>query len=120
MKIKTQLATLIGFFSLLAGTAHSLPIGTAFTYQGRLTSETQSANGYYDFKFTLFDAAVSGNVVGGSITNAAVIVSNGFFTVTLDFGAEAIGDAARWLEQRSIHHGERSVRQLLNSHRSLA
>ena len=59
-------------------------IGTAFTYQGRLTDSGSAANGSYDLKFTLYDNPTSGTgVVGGPLTNSAVAVSNGLFTVTL-------------------------------------
>ncbi len=72
--------------------------GTAFTYHGRLASGTNVANGRYDLVFTLFSVN-SGGVPGvaGPITNAAVGVTNGLFTTTLDFGANFPG-ADRWLE----------------------
>ena len=47
--------------------------------------------------FTLYDAVSSGSLVGGPLTNA-VAVSNGLFTVTLDFGAGVFTGADRWLE----------------------
>src|SRR5512139_1162631 len=37
--------------------------GTAFTYQGRLAEGGQSANGSYDLRFALYDAATSGSAV---------------------------------------------------------
>ena len=73
------------------------PIGTAFTYQGRLKSAGQPANGNYDLKFTLYDAASGSGQVGSPVTRAPVIVTNGNFTVLLDFGA-VFGGEARWLE----------------------
>ena len=73
------------------------PLGTAFTYQGKLASGTNAANGSYDLKFTLYDALSSGSVVAGPLTNAATGVTNGLFTVALDFGAVFDG-SARWLE----------------------
>jgi hypothetical protein len=72
-------------------------LGTAFTYQGRLSSGGNAANGSYDLKFSLYDDATSGSQVGSSLTNAATGVSNGLFTVALDFGAIFDGNA-RWLE----------------------
>ncbi len=71
--------------------------GTAFTYQGSLSSAASAASGAYDFKFTLYDAASNGGQVGASLTNAAVAVVNGTFTVTMDFGNVFDGNA-RWLE----------------------
>ena len=73
------------------------PVGTAFTYQGRLKSAGQPANGNYDLRFTLYDAASGSGQVGSPVTNAPVIVTNGNFTVSLDFGAVFSGEA-RWLE----------------------
>ena len=73
------------------------PVGTAFTYQGRLKSAGQPANGNYDLRFTLYDAASGGGQIGSPVTIAPVIVTNGNFTVSLDFGAVFTGEA-RWLE----------------------
>lgn len=70
---------------------------TAFTYQGRLVDGTNEATGSYDLEFALFDAASGGNQQGSTLTSFATVVSNGYFTVTLDFGNEFPG-ADRWLE----------------------
>ena len=37
---------------------------TAFTYQGRLSDGGLPANGAYDLRFALFDAASDGNQIG--------------------------------------------------------
>ena len=71
--------------------------GTAFTYQGRLNDSANLAKGNYDVAFTLFATNVTGVAVAGPVTNAAVAVSNGLFTTTVDFGNQFPG-AARWLE----------------------
>jgi hypothetical protein len=73
------------------------PLGSAFTYQGRLTLGGNPANGSYDFQFKLFNASVGGTQVGTTQTAAGVGVSNGLFTVTLDFGQQFMGEAF-WLE----------------------
>ena len=70
---------------------------SSFTYQGRLNDGTVPATGSYDFQFLLRDAP-SGSQVGSALTNASVVVTNGLFTVTLDFGAGAFTGANRWLE----------------------
>ena len=67
-------------------------IGTAFTYQGRLTDGGAAANATYEFSFKLFDALTLGNQVGPTI-NTDVGVSNGLFTANLDFGAVITGTA---------------------------
>ncbi|MEI7807973.1 MAG: hypothetical protein WCJ07_05765, partial [Verrucomicrobiota bacterium] len=73
--------------------------GTAFTYQGRLNDANGPATGIYDLQFGIYDAASNGSAVGsGAVTNAAVPVTNGLFTVTLDFGYGVFDGTARWLE----------------------
>ena len=72
--------------------------GSAFTYQGRLTDNGSPANGTYDFQFTLYDAATNGSQVGSPVTVEDVAVSDGLFTVQLDFGSSAFDGNARWLE----------------------
>jgi len=72
-------------------------MGTAFTYQGRLTAGGSVAQGIYDFRFAVHDAESGGAQVGVTLTNAAVSVSNGLFTVTLDFGVGIFAGDSRWL-----------------------
>jgi hypothetical protein len=76
--------------------------GTAFTYQGRLASGTNAANGSYDLTLALFNVASGAGQVGNTLTNSAVGVSNGLFMVALDFGANFPGGipptGERWLE----------------------
>jgi hypothetical protein len=71
---------------------------TTFTYQGELTDGGTAANGSYDLQFALFDSAASGTQIGVTQTVPAVSVSNGLFTVQLDFGAAAFPGANRFLE----------------------
>ncbi len=72
-------------------------LGTVFTYQGRLTDGGQPANGLYDFRFKLFNAEAMGGQVGTTVIKDNVSVSNGFFTVQLDFG-DVFSGTALWLE----------------------
>ncbi|HEV2695964.1 MAG TPA: FG-GAP-like repeat-containing protein [Verrucomicrobiae bacterium] len=73
--------------------------GTSFTYQGRLNSGGALAGGNYDLQFTVYDTnAPAGNLIAGPVTNSAVAVSNGLFTVALDFGAGVFTGPGRWLE----------------------
>jgi hypothetical protein len=74
------------------------PVGTAFTYQGRLTDGSSPASGGYDFQFTLYDAAADGSQVGPIVVRDNATVTNGLFTVPIDFGAAAFAGQARWLE----------------------
>jgi hypothetical protein len=70
---------------------------TAFTFQGNLKDGSGPANGTYDFEFVLFDAATAGNQVGATVPKSGVIVSNGTFSVILDFGNQ-FPDVARYIE----------------------
>ena len=75
------------------------PVGTAFTYQGKLTgSGGAPLNGSYDMQFKLFGASAGSNQIGSTVNLSGVAVSNGLFTVKLDFGTEAFDGSARWLE----------------------
>lgn len=71
--------------------------GTAFTYQGQLNDGGAPANGSYDLTFALFNTNVTGTALAGTLTNSATAVSNGLFTVTLDFSNQFNG-ASRWLQ----------------------
>jgi len=62
------------------------PLGTGFTYQGKLTDEGVPANGAYDFDFTLYDALNDGSQVVRPVALDDVAVTAGLFTVQLDFG----------------------------------
>lgn len=97
--MKTQIqATLVAAVSLLLPTVPVLAQGTAFTYQGRLNDGANIADGIYDLRFAIYDASGGGNLVAGPLTNSATAVSNGLFTVVLDFNAGVFGGAARWLQ----------------------
>ncbi len=84
-------------FSLIFSAA-AAPLGTAFTYQGRLTTGGQAANGSYDFRFVIYDALSGVTAVSSPLQIDGVGVTNGSFAVVLDFGQDAFSGAARWLE----------------------
>ena len=84
MKIKSALT--LAALALLAGANRAAAQGTAFTYQGQLMESGDAANGAYDLRFYLYNASSNGSIVAGPLTNSATAVSNGLFTVTLDFG----------------------------------
>ncbi|MBN2020334.1 MAG: hypothetical protein JW749_08920, partial [Sedimentisphaerales bacterium] len=73
------------------------PIGTAFTYQGRLIDANQAADGLYDFQFKLFDEETVGSQLGQDVNTPEVDVIDGYFTVELDFGVVFDGNE-RWLD----------------------
>ena len=101
MKVRILIA--IGL--LAANLNLSFAQGTAFTYQGRLSSGTTGVTGLFDFRFAAFDAASSGSQVGSTVNATAVGVTNGLFTVTLDFGANVFSGASRYLDLAARTNG---------------
>jgi hypothetical protein len=69
-----------------------------FTYQGRLVDGTSLANGNYELTFRLFDSLAIGTRVGPEVVLTTVGVTNGLFTVALDFGNTVFDGTDRWLE----------------------
>jgi hypothetical protein len=83
---------------LVCATLKLVAQGTAFNYQGRLNDGGSPATGTYDFRFAVYDAVTNGNAVSVSVTNPAVGVTNGLFSVTLDFGAGVFTGPNVWLD----------------------
>lgn len=97
-----KLFTTLGLVAAFAAGVHAAPLGTAFTYQGRLNDGGAPANGNYDMIFNLYDDATNGTVLGTFSIFGAVPVTNGLFTVELnsygEFGTNAFNGEARWLQ----------------------
>ena len=106
MKTKLILTLFIIFTLTLVGSSRgaaqgevsAAALGTAITYQGRLNDSGLPANAAYDFQFSLHNAESGGAQVGSPVLKNDVPVSDGYFTVLLDFGAGAFMNEARWLE----------------------
>jgi hypothetical protein len=81
----------------LALAGNALAQSSSFNYQGRLNDAGAAASGTFQFQFKLYDAAAGGNQVGQTLTDVPVTVSNGVFSVSLDFGA-AFSGGDRYLE----------------------
>jgi hypothetical protein len=95
MKIKINCFLLVLAFFL--GNNKVIAQGTLFTYQGHLIDNGQPANGTnYGMVFYLYDAATNGDLLG-NLGIASVTVSNGLFTVPLDFGNQFTGMSC-WLQ----------------------
>ncbi|MCL4789715.1 MAG: hypothetical protein KJ070_23535 [Verrucomicrobia bacterium] len=89
------------FYCLLS--AFGLPLAafsqsTAFTYQGQLTDDAAPATGVYDFNFRLYATSNGAGIPLGTVTVDDASVTNGLFTVQLDFGAAAFSGNPRWLQ----------------------
>jgi hypothetical protein len=96
--------TIVSAFATLLATA-SLTLSayaqssTAFTYQGYLQDNNNPANGTYDLKFTLYDAATEGNAIGNPVFIEDLQIQNGLFTVEVDFGTAPFAQGQRrWIE----------------------
>ncbi|HEV7927188.1 MAG TPA: tail fiber domain-containing protein [Verrucomicrobiae bacterium] len=101
--MKNKMRRLLGVLALLAVLTLNSELstafgqGTIFTYQGQLFDGGQPANGTnYGMVFYLYDVPVSGTALG-NLGIVSVSVSNGLFSVPLDFGAQFDG-TPRWLE----------------------
>lgn len=92
---------------------------TIWTYQGRLNTSTGNANGTYDLQFAVFNAVTSGAQQGPTLTNSPVGVTNGLFTVTLDFGSGVFTGPDRWLEIGVRSNGQAVAFTLLTSRQRL-
>src|SRR6476660_3921220 len=88
---------LVSFSLLNQQLSSAFAQGSAFTYQGRLNNGANVASGNYDLTFSLWNSSNGPAQVGATLTNAATAISNGLFTVTLNFGNQFPG-AGRWLE----------------------
>jgi len=95
--MKNKLGCFFLTLTLLAGIHRAAAQGTAFNYQGHLTDSGSPASGIYDLRFTIYDSLSGGTQHGVTLTNTATAVSNGLFSVTLDFGA-AFNGSNYWLE----------------------
>ncbi len=90
----------------LAKVSKAAPLGTAFTYQGRLLDDNAAADGVYDFQFKLYDDPdiVIGQQTGSVVNVRDVDVIDGYFTVELDFGSSVFDGNAVWLEIGVLRH----------------
>jgi Chaperone of endosialidase len=91
-------ATISLLFAMVCGVTSVFGQSSSFTYQGRLTDGGTAANGNYDLQFALWDSLSGGSQIGSTQGLNAVAVSNGVFTVALDFGANSFSGTNRFLE----------------------
>jgi trimeric autotransporter adhesin len=90
----------------------ALAQGTAFIYQGQLMDSGAPANGLYDLQFSIYNTNLGGTPAGPILTNAATAVSNGLFTVTLDFGAGIFTGSDEWLDIAARTNGAGTFTEL--------
>jgi hypothetical protein len=99
-KMSTILVCTLGLLASLANLSSAAPMGTAFTYQGRLMDANSPADGLYDIQFKLFDDpnVILGTQLGSAIDANGLDLIDGYFTVTLDFGTGIFDGNPIWLE----------------------
>ena len=100
MKIKlTYIAlALLALLTLNSQLSTAFAQGTAFTYQGQLQNTNGPVHGTYNFTFSLFATNINGTAIAGPATDNGVVITNGLFTVTLDFGASYWNGQTNWLQ----------------------
>ena len=89
----------------MATVAQAEPMGSAFTYQGRLMDGNSPADGFYDLQFKLYDSPSDGNQLASIIDINELDVLDGYLTVLLDFGSDVFIGNACWLEM-GVRPGE--------------
>lgn len=97
---KAVIQSAVTALALAASAFGAEPMGTAFTYHGRLTQSAcgqSTLNGLYGLRVRLYDALADGAQQGPELTRT-VPVTNGLFVTSLDFGADVFAGDARWLE----------------------
>jgi hypothetical protein len=100
MPLRTFLLFPLSVLVCLALSANAFAQSSGFTYQGKLTDSANPADGLFDMQFKLFDTHAVGTGIqqGLTITNSSVQVTNGTFTIELDFGSAVFDGSARFLE----------------------
>jgi hypothetical protein len=68
-----------------------------FTYQGRLVTNGVPASGTYDLRFSIRATASGANPLGNPVTLSSVGITNGLFTVPLQFDPAVFSGEERWL-----------------------
>ena len=105
---RTPILLLAALLLVQAGHAPAAPLGRSFTYQGQLSQSGAPLEGAVTLRFSLWDAAGSGDpptggsMVGSIQTAMSVPVTRGVFSVELnasdEFGPLAFNGQARWLQ----------------------
>ncbi len=71
--------------------------GSGFTYQGRLIKNGQPISDTCALSLSIWDANAGGSFLNSN-TFSTVPISNGLFTVQLDYGTSTFNSEARWIE----------------------
>lgn len=96
--LPAALAALALLSTINSQLSSALGQGTAFSYEGQLNNNGSPATGTYNFQFLLYTSSSGGSAVAGPVATNGVTVSNGLFTVLIDFGASVWNGSTNWLE----------------------
>ncbi len=107
--MKKLVRFITGLTVALASIAASQAQTSIFTYQGKLNDAAAAATGTYQMQFALFPGASTGSQIGPTLTFdgsslPAVQVTNGIFTVQLDFGSSPFAAGADRFLEISVKH----------------
>ncbi|MFG0245420.1 MAG: tail fiber domain-containing protein [Phycisphaerales bacterium JB052] len=104
MCIRSAIAAAIIAASTVVVSTPASASPTAFTYQGHLAQDGQLADGEFEFQVRLLDEF---GAQIGTTQFANVVVTDGAFTMEIDFGASAFNGSDRFLELavRSLDDG---------------
>ncbi|MBI4718827.1 MAG: hypothetical protein HY763_13555 [Planctomycetes bacterium] len=91
-----KLFSVISLTGVMSAAAFGQP--TSFTYQGQLKQAGLPVNGTVNLEFSLWDADAGGNLVAGPLSRPNTQVTDGLFSVLLDFPPAVFNGARRWLE----------------------
>ena len=94
------------------------PLGTAFTYQGQLTSGGSPASGDFDFEFALYTSA-SGGSAADTYDVFGVAVSEGLVNASVDFTDIPFNGQALWVEVRVRPGGSNGAFAVLSPRQAL-
>jgi trimeric autotransporter adhesin len=103
-KNRVRLCLALSVVVAVASPSVSHALSSVFTYQGQLEQSGLPADGTCDFQFSVWDAAGSGSPpsgggqMGSTFPVANQVVSNGLFTVELNFGDGIFTGNNRWLQ----------------------
>lgn len=87
----------VGISLVVATASAQTPLGSTFTYQGRIQASGQPVTTAADFQFTLWTAATGGAQAGSPII-MTLTPDHGLFSADLDFGVAALNGDARWIQ----------------------
>ena len=106
MRIRISSLLVCGWLAICAATlVKAAPVGTGFTYQGRLDNQGVPADGACSLRFTLWDDDAAGSQIGG-LVEVPVTLVDGTFSAEIDFGGGAFNGDKRWMEISVLCDGD--------------